>query len=72
MTYLLDIEENIFQLHIKSTNILYSSAIGDGSCGFRALWQADKRAAIPSHLRATTPIKDLDYNVPSQRLDQIS
>ena len=72
VTYLLDIEEKIFQLHIKSTNILYSSTIGDGSCGFRALRQADKRAAIPSHLRATTPIKDLDYNVPNQRLDQIS
>ena len=46
VTYLLAIPENIFQLHIKSTNILYSNTNGDGSCGFRALRHASIRAGV--------------------------
>ena len=56
VTYLLAIPENIFQLHIKSSDILYSSTIGDGSNGFRALRQASVVARVPAHLREATPI----------------
>ena len=56
VTYLLDIPEKVFKLHIKSTDILFSSTIGDGSCGFRALRQASKRAAIPDNRRGNMPI----------------
>ena len=45
-TYLLNIPEKIFKLHIKSTDKLSNSTVGDGSCGFRILLQASKRAAI--------------------------
>ena len=62
MTYLLDIHESMFKLHIKSTDILYSSIICNGSFGFRVLHQASKRAFIPVHLRANTPIRYVNYN----------
>ena len=71
-TYLLDIPESIFKLHIKSMDILYSSTIGDGSCGFRLLRQASKRAVIPVHLRANTPIRDVNYSNKPERDGQIS
>ena len=59
-------------LHIKSTDILYGSTNGDGSCGFRALRQASKRAGIQIHPRANTPIKDVDYYDKTDRKDQIA
>ena len=52
VTYLLDIPEKIFKLHIKSC-----------SCGFRAFCQAPMRAAIPVHRRDNMMIRDVDiYN----------
>ena len=71
VTYLLGIPEKIFTLHIKSTNILSSSTIGDGTCDFRALRQVTKRAAIPIHLRDNVPIKDVNYDESKEREDQI-
>ena len=72
VSYLLAIDENIFQLHIKSTNILYASTIGDGSCGFRALRQASIRAEVPIQLRSVTTIPDVDYTNEPQRTAQIA
>ena len=65
--FLVDIPEKIFTLHIKSSNILLYSTEGDGKCEFRALCQASKRAVIPLHLRETTPITDMDYDIPDKR-----
>ena len=63
VTYLLDISERIFTLHIKSMTILSSSILGDDTCGFRALHQATKRAATPLHLRDNVPMKDVNYRL---------
>ena len=61
----------IFKLHIKLTNILSSSTIGDGSCGFRAPHLASKRAAIPIHLRDNMPIRDVGNNNEPEREAQV-
>ena len=61
-----------FSAAYKSSDILNSSTIGDGFCGFRALRQASIRAGVPVHLRAATPISDADYTNKTERLAQIN
>ena len=45
--YLLIRQAAIFKLQIKSHNKMYSGTKGDGSFGYRAVWQAEQRASIP-------------------------
>ena len=72
VSYLLALDGKILQLHIKSTNILYSSTIGNESCWFRALRQASIRAVVPIYLRSLTPIADVIYTNETERVAQIA
>ena len=62
ITYLLALTADNFELKIKSTDILFSATEGDGTCGYRAIWQADQRARIPIGDRVGSPI-DISYKV---------
>ena len=44
VTYLLTRHAAIFKLKIISTDEIYFETNGDGSCGYRAVWQGAQRA----------------------------
>ena len=60
ITYLLALHADNFQLKIKSTDNLFHHTKGDGTCGYRAIWQAEQRAAIPMADRVGAP-RDISY-----------
>ena len=61
---------HIFELKIESTDEMYDSTKGDGSCGFTAIWQASQRAAIPISDREDAPV-DVNYADDDGRAERI-
>ena len=66
ITYLLELHADNFQLRIKSSDNLYYDTKGDGTCGYRAIWQAQQRALIPIAERVGSP-RDINYEDAADR-----
>ena len=70
ISYLLALHADNFQLRIKSTDNLYYDTKGDGTCGYRAIWQAEQRAILPIEERVGSP-GDISYEDHTARAARI-